>query len=188
MLFKSVIEPMLAVVIPVYNEEANLKGLLEDWEPIFRNLAIPYRLIFVNDGSTDGSADVLRQIQEDNHSVIVVTQPNSGHGAATLRGYRMALEATWIFQIDGDHQLDPGAFSELWTNRGQYDLLLAERRDKNATLPRRLLSMLTATLVRLLYGGGVRDVNVPYRLMRSNLLREALTVVPDGSFAPEMVR
>lgn len=181
-------KPELAVVIPVYNEAANLKGLLEDWEPIFRNLGTSYQLVFVNDGSTDGSADVLLQIQKYNHSLIVVNQPNAGHGAAILRGYRMALEAAaWVFQIDGDHQLDPGAFAELWTNREQYDLLLAERREKNATLPRRLLSILTATLVRFLYGGSMRDVNAPYRLMRANLLREALILIPDDSLAPNVL-
>src|SRR5580692_2716366 len=117
--------PTLAVVIPVYNEQDNLIPLLQDWQPVFQETRVPYLLIFIDDGSTDNSLRLLEQVSDP--AVRVITQPNSGHGPAVLRGYRLALDAEWVFQIDSDHQLDPGAFQDLWSNRDQYDLLLAER-------------------------------------------------------------
>src|ERR1700722_14731527 len=96
--------PVLAVVIPVYNEEGNLLSLLRDWQPVFRELSVPYQLIFIDDGSTDESAGGLRELQGTDPSVEVITQANAGHGPAILRGYRLAVDAEWVFQIDSDHQ------------------------------------------------------------------------------------
>src|SRR5580658_8801387 len=173
--------PTLAVVVPVYNEQDNLIPLLRDWQPLFQEANIPYQVIFIDDGSTDNSLRLLERVNDP--SIRVVTQLNAGHGSAILRGYRLALAlgAEWVFQIDSDHQLDPAAFTDLWNNRDRYDLLLAEREDKDASFGRRLISGISRGIVHTLYGSGVsevssaaRDVNSPYRLMRGARLAEAL--------------
>jgi dolichol-phosphate mannosyltransferase len=181
----------LAVVIPVYNEERNISALLKDWLPVFDATGVPYRVILIDDGSKDRSPEVLKALQEKDPSLSIYTQPNAGHGAAILRGYRMAVDAganaDWVFQIDSDHQLETTAFRELWDNREHYDLLLAERKVKSATLARRCLSRGSRAIVRRLFGRGVTDVNTPYRLIRSERLREALEKIPDNSFAPNIL-
>jgi dolichol-phosphate mannosyltransferase len=191
----------LAVVIPVYNEERNIAALLRDWLPVFDATGVPYRVILVDDGSTDKSLPLLQAFQETNPTLSVHTQPNAGHGAAILRGYRMAVDgranADWVFQIDSDHQLGTAAFLELWDNRGHYDLLLAERKVKVASFARRCISRGSRAIVRGLFGrgvtnggktnGAITDVNTPYRLMRSEHLREALEKIPDNSFAPNIL-
>jgi dolichol-phosphate mannosyltransferase len=177
--------PILAVVIPVYNEQENLMQLLDDWQPVFRETGVPYELIFIDDGSTDNGPRVLEQLSDP--SIRVVAQPNAGHGPAILRGYRLSLAAEWVFQIDSDHQLDPAAFQELWNNRDRYDLLLAERVDKDAATGRRLISGISRGIVHFLFGTGVNDVNSPYRLMRAARLGEALQNIPAGSFAPNVL-
>ena len=179
--------PILAVVIPIYNEEKNITGLIRDWSPVFKNNGVPYRFILIDDGSKDGSLSLLRELQAKDDSLSVYTQSNAGHGPSILKGYRMALEAEWVFQIDSDHQLDTGTFRELWDNRDRYDLLLAERKEKNATMPRQWVSGASSLLVRLLYGKGVKDVNSPYRLMRAERLRVALEKIPPDSFAPNVL-
>ncbi|HUB60919.1 MAG TPA: glycosyltransferase family 2 protein, partial [Puia sp.] len=145
----------------------------------------PYHMIFIDDGSTDNSLRLLSQV--DDPSIRVITQVNAGHGPAILRGYRLALEAEWVFQIDSDHQLDPAAFQHLWSNRDQYDLLLAERVNKDASSGRRLISGISRGIVHALYGSAVKDVNSPYRLMRAACLGQALQKIPAGSFAPNVL-
>ena len=81
------------------------------------------------------------------------------------------VHADWIFQIDSDHQLETTAFRELWDNRAHYDLLLAERKVKVASLARRCLSRGSRKIVHGLFGRGVTngdktnqgitDVNTP---------------------------
>jgi dolichol-phosphate mannosyltransferase len=179
--------PTLAVVIPVYNEQENVMSLLRDWQPLFRETAVPYQAIFIDDGSTDNSLRLLEQVNDP--SIRVVIQLNAGHGTAILRGYRLALalDAEWIFQIDSDHQLDPAPFAELWNIRDRYDLLVAEREDKDAGFGRRLISGISRGIVHLLYGTAVNDVNSPYRLMRAARLREALQKIPAATFAPNVL-
>jgi dolichol-phosphate mannosyltransferase len=179
--------PVLAVVIPVYNEEKNIAALLRDWQPVFRNTGVSHRVILIDDGSKDNSLSLLKSLQEVDPSLDVHTQPNAGHGPAILKGYRMAPGAEWVFQIDSDHQLDMAAFGELWNNRQDYDFLLARRVEKNASPGRRGISGVSALLVRLLYGRGVEDVNSPYRLMRNQQLQEALEKIPERSFAPNVL-
>ncbi|HXB09419.1 MAG TPA: glycosyltransferase family 2 protein [Puia sp.] len=178
---------VLAVVIPVYNEAQNLAGLLGDWQPILRATGVPYKVILIDDGSRDNSLQLLRAMAVEDPALEVHTQRNGGHGAAVLHGYRLAQDAEWVFQIDSDHQLETTAFVRLWANREDYDLLIAQRRDKNASTGRRWVSRISTILVRLLYGKGVTDVNSPYRLMRCGLLRSALDRISAKSFAPNIL-
>ena len=119
--------------------------------------------------------------------ITIHTQTNAGHGPAILAGYRQALDTEWVFQIDSDHQHDPATFGILWTNRNKYDFLLGERKEKNATLPRKWVSGASRVIVRLLYGKRVKDVNSPYRLMRCSELKEVLAFIPNDSFAPNIL-
>ena len=182
-------DPILAIVIPVYNEEQNLPALLRDWRPVFHATGAPYRILFIDDGSTDGSLALLQALRSKDPAIEVYTQKNAGHGAAILRGYRMAIDgkAEWIFQIDSDHQLDPAVFDRLWAHRGGSDLLLGQRMEKQASASRRLLSVVATSLVRVLFATGVKDFNCPYRLMRGSLLEQALIKIPPDSFAPNIL-
>jgi dolichol-phosphate mannosyltransferase len=179
--------PALAVVIPVYNEEKNLGALLRDWQGVLGRIGAPYTIILIDDGSKDGSLRMLREMQEKDARLEVYSQPNAGHGPAILKGYRLGLLAEWVFQIDSDHQLDEGAFRTLWDNREGYDLLIGQRREKNASAARQVVSRLSTLMVRILVGGSVRDVNSPYRLMRAACLETALGKIPANSFAPNVL-
>ena len=180
--------PTLAVVIPVYNEEKNLGTLLRDWQAVLNGTGTAYTIILIDDGSKDGSLRLLKDMQEKDQRLDVHTQANAGHGPAILKGYRLATAKTeWVFQIDSDHQLDESAFMTLWDNREQHDLLIGQRKKKNSSPARQIVSKLSTVLVRVLVGRGVRDVNSPYRLMRANCLAAALERVPADSFAPNVL-
>jgi len=180
-------DPVLAVVIPVFNEERRLNALLQDWLPVFRDTGVPYRVILVDDGSKDNSLALLRTLHAGEPSLDIHTQPNSGHGPAILKGYNLALDADWIFQIDSDHQLNTSTFRILWDSREHYDLLIGQRIDKNASPIRQYVSRISSLFVRLLAGAGVKDVNSPYRLMRTRCLQKALEKIPANSFAPNVL-
>lgn len=177
----------LAVVIPVFNEEKNIGELLRDWQATLQAIPVRYRFIIINDGSTDNSLPILQSIAGQTPELEIHTQPNAGHGPAILNGYRRALDCEWIFQIDSDHQHDPAVFATLWKNRNEFDFLLGERKEKNATPARKTVSFVSTGIVRLLYGNRVKDVNSPYRLMRRTLLKPAMSGVPGNSFAPNIL-
>jgi dolichol-phosphate mannosyltransferase len=180
-------KPVLAVVIPAYNEADHIPALLRDWHPVFEATRVPYTIVVVDDGSTDDSLALLKRYQNENPHLQVHQQKNAGHGPAIIKGYGMTREAEWVFQIDSDHQLEPAAFLKLWENREGYDLLLGQRNEGHNAAPRRMLSRMAVVLVQLLYGAGIKDANCPYRLMRGAPLREGLKKIPPGSFAPNIL-
>lgn len=177
----------LSVVIPAYNEAQNIVELIKDWHLTLAASKIAYQFIIIDDGSVDNTVELLKALQTEIPAVTIYPQSNKGHGPAILKGYEIGMQSPWIFQIDADHQFETNAFYELWQQRNNYDLLLAEREEKNATLFRKVVSMASGLIVKLLFGKGIKDVNSPYRLMRADKLQQALRKIPAHSFAPNVL-
>ena len=177
---------LLTVIVPVYQEEGAIAGVLADWTQALRALGIDYRLRVYDDGSKDGTAAILDARARADERIEVVHQANRGHGPTILRGYREA-ESPWIFQMDGDGEMPAAPFAGLWERREAYDLLVGDRRDRESAPLRRLVSASSRLLVRLCFGRGPRDVNAPYRLWRGDALRPLLARVPESAFAPNVL-
>ena len=77
----------LAIVMPVYNEAAVLEQVVEEWQAALRDEAVECEWIAVDDGSTDSTGEVLRQLAARHPNRIrIMRQSNAGHGAACRRG------------------------------------------------------------------------------------------------------
>jgi glycosyltransferase involved in cell wall biosynthesis len=177
----------LAVVMPVYNEEGCIADVVGSWLKVFSKQNIKFRVIVLNDGSTDGTKDVLAKFA-GNPNVEIVDKANSGHGPTILVGYSKAVGlAEWVFQCDSDDEISPGYFPDLWNRRNDFDALLGYRSLSNLQMPRIMISVVSRIVVRLLFGRGVRDVNIPYRLIRSDLLGQIVEQIPPGVFAPNVI-
>jgi glycosyltransferase involved in cell wall biosynthesis len=175
--------PELTVVIPVYNEEAAIAGVLAAWAADLERLGIDYRLAVYDDGSRDGTPRILGDLAGRDPRLSVVRQANRGHGPTILRGYREA-RAPWILQVDSDGEMASSHLASLWNEREGYDFLVGDRQDRESALVRRLVSAGSRAAVHLLIGRGVRDVNSPYRLMRRETLMPLLDLLPPDPFAP----
>lgn len=172
----------LVLVMPAYNEEANIRQVLEDWLPVVEAVSPESRLLLVDDGSRDDTLAVACTVAQDHPALIPVTQPNQGHGAAVLNGYRRALEmgADYVFQTDSDGQTLPSEFSAFWEQRRKYAMVIGLRRGRQDGFGR---VVVTKTLrLTLLFSFGVRvpDANTPFRLMEAGELARLLPKVPDG--------
>lgn len=176
----------LIVVMPVYNEAECINSVVQSWCAMLDQLGIRYRIMALNDGSRDQTAAMLDSMA--GATVEVVHKPNSGHGPTVLTGYRRAAsQAEWVFQVDSDDELSPQDFPALWMQREGYAAVCGERLERQQPLARRLISMVSRATIRLAFGEAVRDVNVPYRLLRATDLREAVAGMPDDSFAPNVL-
>ena len=103
--------------MPVYNEAGCIERVLGEWLAALEN--IDASLLIVNDGSTDGTERILENLNDREPRLRVINQPNGGHGAAILRGYREAIALTpeYIFQTDSDDQIEAQSFRALWNMR-----------------------------------------------------------------------
>ena len=176
----------LDVVMPVYDEEAVVGEVLRAWIAELDRLAIDFRILAYDDGSRDGTWEVLERTADEEPRLVAVRQANRGHGPTVLRGYREA-SAEWVFQVDSDGEMPCAGFDELWRRRHGYDLLLGWRRNRRGPAGRRLVTAVARTAVRRLFGGDVRDVNVPFRLIRREVLARLLDDVPASAFAPNVL-
>ena len=177
----------LAIVMPVYNEEACIVDVIRSWYSALSRLNIDFRIIILNDGSTDGTKESLAVFKSDDR-IEVTNKRNSGHGPTILMGYRKAVQlARWVFQCDSDDEMKADYFPDLWEKRAEFDALFGVRKGRSQNLIRRFISTCSRLSVRLLFGTGVTDVNTPYRLIRANTLKEIVYQIPDDTFAPNVI-
>lgn len=174
-------DEILWVVMPVYNEQASVGQVLDEWLPVLRSLKIQFVLSAINDGSTDGTLEILNEKERLNPEVKIYSKPNTGHGRSCLYGYREALQAgaDWILQIDSDGQCDPKYFPNFWMGRNKHNVLMGFRYYRKDGWLRFLVSRIVTLVVFIAGRVWIWDPNVPYRLMTSKALHQALQSIPD---------
>jgi glycosyltransferase involved in cell wall biosynthesis len=175
----------LLVVLPVYNEQASLKKVVTEWFLELQNWTDRFVLLAINDGSTDGSLDILQRLRERlGPQLEIVDRDNRGHGQSCLEGYRIACERgiPFVFQIDSDGQCDPQYFFRFWRVREQYEVIYGNRKHRDDGRRRALATMVLK--VALLACCRVRcvDANVPFRLMSTKACRKTIESIPEDFF------
>lgn len=177
----------LAVVMPVHNEEACIAAVIRSWLDMLGTLAIRFRLVVLDDGSTDHTGAILDALAADPH-LQVLHHANRGHGPTILIGYRLGSRiAEWVFQCDSDDEIGPEAFPDLWARRAEHDAVVGTRARRHQSWDRRWISGCSRLVVRLCFGGAVTDVNCPFRLIRADLLRRIVEQIPSDTFAPNLL-
>jgi glycosyltransferase involved in cell wall biosynthesis len=177
----------LAIVMPVYNEKDCIVSVVTSWISLLSGLNIKFRIIILNDGSRDGTWDTLEAFRDDAR-IELINKPNSGHGPTILQGYRRAVEiADWTFQCDSDDEMKPDGFPILWKNREAFAALFGVRKNRQQSFGRRFISACSRITVRMLFGKSVSDVNTPYRLIRSTILKQIVQQIPNNTFAPNVI-
>jgi dolichol-phosphate mannosyltransferase len=178
----------LAVVIPVYNEEEIIETVLDAWSRELNRLRVNFEIHVYNDGSEDNTLAILNDYSASIERIAVHDKVNSGHGPTVLRGYKENSDIEWILQIDSDDEVGPESFEPLWEKRESYDLLLGRRTNRaSGGTVRAILSLLARSLVWMLFGSRVHDVNSPFRLMRGERFKELISMIPEDAFAPNVI-
>ena len=180
----------LAIVIPVYNEQGAIGGVLQKWLKMLDEIKVHYVIFALNDGSKDNSLEILRNYSARfPDRIIAIDKLNSGHGPTILMGYRKAAQEgyDWVFQIDSDDEMGPEEFPVLWGKRNEFDFLVGYRKGRRQAFSRRMVSWVSRCVVRLFYGKTIWDVNTPYRLMRVSWFAKTVMSRPDQTCAPNVI-
>lgn len=130
----------LSVVIPIYNEEATIPELRSRLVSVLDSLDLRWEVVFVDDASTDGSPELLRQFVQDQDGVRLIRfSRNFGHQAALYAGLCRS-EGDSVVLMDGDLQDPPEVIPELLAKRGKgYDVVYAVRKNRKESLLKRTL-------------------------------------------------
>ena len=164
--------PRVSAVLPAFNEEGNLMTCVGRVVRALQANTSAHEVIVVDDGSRDGTAAILEGLERSTPTLRVVKHAaNRGYGAALRSGFD-AARYEWIFMMDADNQFDPEEVARLLAEEAEADIVAGYRRRRRDPLLRRLNALAFFTLVRLLFGRLVRDVNCAFKLIRSDLLRQ----------------
>lgn len=163
----------LSVVIPIYNEEENLPILYERLKKVLKGLDKSYEIIFVNDGSTDKSWEIIKELsQKDPHVVGVNFRKNFGQTAAMSAGFETA-RGEIIITMDGDLQNDPEDIPKLLQVLDQgYDIVSGWRKDrKDAFISRTLPSKIANWLISRVTGVYLHDYGCSLKAYRAEVAK-----------------
>ncbi|MCX7599307.1 MAG: glycosyltransferase [Armatimonadetes bacterium] len=150
--------PAVSIVVPVYNEEQVLPALFEELERVAPALPQPVEFVFVDDGSTDGSGEILAGFRSQVAVVKVVELVvNAGQHPAVMAGLR-AADGNVVVTLDADLQNPPSEIPKLVEKvREGYDVVAGWRRHRHDRLSRRLASWLMNRLVGATTGHHLHD-------------------------------
>ncbi|MGN0361324.1 MAG: HAD-IIB family hydrolase [Bilifractor sp.] len=180
------VSDVLFIVIPAYNEAANITGVIEDWYSVVQKHdgGGRSRLVIVDDGSTDSTQDLLQRLEEDRPLMTVLTKENQGHGPAVRFGYQYAAEhgADFVFQTDADGQTLAAEFGAFWDRRADYDMVIGWRRHREDGENRRFVTRVLRLVIRVIFHCNCADANTPFRLMRQSALLQCLPDIPEDFF------
>ena len=176
----------VAVVIPVFNEEKLIGECINEWLNVLDSVNLNYEILIIDDGSSDATISIVERYG-DNQNIQVIIKQNEGHGPTILAGYKRAVGiAEWVFQADSDNEISPNQFSALWSRRQGQDAVIAWRQGRNQTTVRRLVTFFARVTTKVLFRCHLRDVNIPFRLIRSETLTILLEKIPSDTFAPNI--
>ena len=179
----------LYIVMPAYNEEENIREVVQSWYPLLEGKSEDSRLVIADSGSKDRTHQILLELQETCPQLEILEDSDRQHGPKVLALYRYAVEhqADHIFQTDSDGQTDPAEFASFCEARKTYDVILGKRRVRGDGRARAFVERVVCILLRLYFGVKVPDANAPFRLMKTDIVAKYLDYFPADYHLPNII-
>lgn len=179
--------PALSVVIPIFNEAPSLEDLYDRLTRTLKTLGRPYELLFVDDGSRDGSMDLLRLFHARDPTIRVIRfNRNYGQHAAVLAGMERA-RGDVVVTIDGDLQNPPEEIPTLLDRMDAgHDVVGGWRVSRRDPLVRRLLSSVINRVISATVGVRMRDHGCMLRAYRREVVEQILRCQEVSTFIPAL--
>ena len=170
----------LSAFFPVHDEEDNVVPMAEAVLAVLADVATAWELVIIDDGSRDATGSRADALAESRPGVRVVHHPNNrGYGAA-IRSGLAAARHDWVFYTDGDRQFDPRQITRLVAELPRADVVIGWRARRADHALRRLNTFAWNTLIRVLFGLRVRDVDCAFKLLPRRAL-EGLVLEAEGA-------
>ncbi len=169
-----------AIILPVYNEESIISQSIKNIFDVLNKGRLEFEIITVDDGSTDNSAIVLKNLQQQYPEQIkVVTHPyNKGNGATIKTGIKHA-DGDFIICMDSDGQHDPKDILKMLPYLDDYDLVVGARPFKNdGTWYRNLANKFYNWLASTLTGFAIKDLTSGFRIFRADVVKKFYHLFP----------
>ena len=179
----------LYIVMPAYNEEANIRDVVTEWYPVLQLGNENSKMVISDGGSKDHTLEILYELQKEYPQLEVLPRPGTDHGTKVILLYKYAIEhgADWIFQTDSDGQTLPVEFQQFWDCREEYDAVMGNRKKRGDGADRKFVENVLRTYLWFFFGTLVPDANAPFRLMRSGTVNKYIGLMPNYFNLPNAI-
>jgi glycosyltransferase involved in cell wall biosynthesis len=173
--------------MPVYNEAGVIADVVAELTRDVLDQLDGAELLMVDDGSTDETPALLDRLAlADSRVRVIHAERNRGHGPSLRRAFEES-SGEWLFQMDSDGQQLATEVWDLWALRGDADLVVGVRQGRSEGRHRDLVSGAARLANRAVGGGRLRDVNVPFKLIRREVWEDLCGDVPVSPVAPSLL-
>ena len=185
---RKVKKPILSIVVPVYNEEENVRLLFEKIQAVCETIGETYEVLFVDDGSHDATFAVLSELSEQRSELKVIRfEKNAGQTAAMAAGFEFA-QGQRIISMDGDLQNDPADIPKLLEKLDEgYDLVCGWRKERqDKFLTRRVPSIVANWIIGKVTRVPIHDNGCSLKAYRASVIKQVPLYGEMHRFIPAM--
>jgi glycosyltransferase involved in cell wall biosynthesis len=180
----------ISVFFPAYNDSATIAGVVMGAMRMLARLSSNYEVIVVDDGSRDGTPEVLEELLRLYPDRLRVERHfrNRGYGGALRTGIASATKE-WIFYTDGDAQYDARELALLMEKAGDStDIVNGYKISRSDPVYRKVIGWTYNLVVKAAFGLRIRDVDCDFRLMRRSMLEKVDLQSDSGTICVEMIK
>jgi len=160
----------ISLVLPVHNEAENIESVIRSFRKEIGS-RIPLQIIVAEDGSTDGTKEILNKLSVEIPMTLLMEKRRLGYMGGLQRGLREA-KGDYVLFCDSDEQHDPQDFWKLYKAIEGYDMVDGWRIRRADTTFRKIMSQTFQNLARILFGlRSLHDITAPYRLVRTDVAK-----------------
>lgn len=175
------------IIVPIYNELENMDRLEEKLQNFLPQSLYPACVLFVNDGSTDGSREKTQSICERNsHFFYLAMEKNGGLSAALKAGFDYSF-SEFVGYMDADMQTDADDFNLLLPHLGEYELVTGIRANRKDSFFKNLQSKIANGYRRMMTDDGVSDTGCPLKVMHTQYAKRVPMFNGMHRFLPALI-
>ena len=177
----------LSVVLPAYNEAENIEEMTKAVMKTVTPLTEDYEIIVVDDGSRDGTGDLVQGLTAEHPRIHLVQHDvNQGYGAALYSGLKAATKDL-IFFTDADRQFELADLHKFWPEIDTVDMVIGYRPERAAPYHRRLFGWGWTWLTNILFGYTARDVDCAFKLFKREIIDNIQIKSMGATFSAEFL-
>ena len=178
----------LTIIVPVYNEEGNILRLEQELASFLKTSRISSCVLFVNDGSTDASGQLIREVCERNAGFFHIRLARNGGLSAAMKAGIDVADSEYVGYIDADLQTTPEDFNLLLEHAGEYEMVMGIRTGRKDSFVKNLSSRIANGFRRAMTHDGVEDTGCPLKILRTDYARRIPFFTGMHRFLPALIQ
>lgn len=179
----------ISAFFPCYNDGGTIASMVALMDLTLRNLTNNYELLVIDDGSSDHSREILKELEgKYDRLKVILHEKNRGYGGALKTGFYSATKEL-IFYTDGDFQYDVSEVAKLIPEmKDNIDIVNGYKVSRSDPLHRRIIGRTYHWVMKLMFGFRIKDVDCDFRLIRKSVFDKIKLEHSSGIICVEMVK